>query len=101
MEPDKQMGNITGRRDEEGNIKGGIKFFTDRFRTCYGAAGTTSTRFNSKSSNFWDGTNAQNIRASMRDFLVADEGCISWTLTIRKAMTFSWDTNRMTRNRSR
>lgn len=76
MEPDKQMGNITGREQEDGTIKGGIKFFTDRFRTCYGAAGTTSTRFNSKGSNFWDGTNAQNIRASMRDFLIADEGCI-------------------------
>jgi hypothetical protein len=76
MEPDKQMGNITGREQEDGSIKGGIKFFTDRFRTCYGAAGTTSTRFNSKGSNFWDGTNAQNIRASMRDFLVADPDCI-------------------------
>jgi hypothetical protein len=76
MEPDKQMGNITGREQDDGTIKGGIKFFTNRFRTCYGAAGTTSTRFNSKSSNFWDGTNAQNIRASMRDFLVADKGCI-------------------------
>lgn len=76
MEPDKQMGLITGRKQEDGSIKGGIKFFTDRFRTCYGAAGTTSTRFNSKSSNFWDGTNAQNIRASMRDFLIADKGCI-------------------------
>lgn len=77
MEPDKQMGLITGRYDEkEGRVKGGIKFFTDRFRTCYSAAGTTSTRFSSKGSNFWDGTNAQNIRASMRDFLVADPGCI-------------------------
>lgn len=76
MEPDKQMGNITGRRQPDGSIKGGIKYFTDRFRTCYGAAGTTSTRFNSKSSNFWDGTNAQSIRASMRDILVADKGCI-------------------------
>lgn len=76
MEPDKQMGLITGREQPDGTIKGGIKFFTDRFRTCYGAAGTTSTRFNSKGSNFWDGTNAQNIRASMRDFIVADPGCI-------------------------
>lgn len=77
MEPNKQMGLITGRIDPEtGKVKGGIKFFTDRFRTCYSPAGTTSTRFSSKSSNFWDGTNAQNIRASMRDFLVADPGCI-------------------------
>lgn len=77
MEPDKQMGLITGRIDPAtGYVKGGIKFFTDRFRTCYSPAGTTSTRFSSKGSNFWDGTNAQNIRASMRDFLVADPGCI-------------------------
>lgn len=76
MEPDKQMGLITGREQDDGTVKGGIKFFTDRFRTCYNPAGTTSTRFSSKASNFWDGTNAQNIRASMRDILVADEGCI-------------------------
>lgn len=76
MEPDKQMGLITGREQDDGKITGGIKFFTDRFRTCYSAAGTTSTRFSSKGSNFWDGTNAQNIRGSMRDFLVADPGCI-------------------------
>lgn len=77
MEPDKQMGLITGRIDPDtGRVKGGIKFFTDRFRTCYSPAGTTSTRFSSKGSNFWDGTNAQNIRATMRDFLVADPGCI-------------------------
>lgn len=76
MEPDKQMGLITGREDAEGKITGGIKFFTDRFRTAYGAAGTTSTRLNSKGSNFWDGGNAQNIRDSMRDFMVADPECI-------------------------
>lgn len=76
MEPDKQMGLITGREQPDGTVKGGIKFFTDRFRTCYSPAGATSTRFSSKGSNFWDGTNAQNIRASMRDFLVADPGCI-------------------------
>ncbi len=76
MEPDKQMGNITGREQPDGSVKGGIKFFTDRFRTCYSAAGTTSTRFASKGSNFWDGTNAQNIRDSMRDFITVDPGCI-------------------------
>lgn len=76
MEPDKQMGLITGREQPDGSITGGLKFFTDRFRTCYSPAGTTSTRFSSKGSNFWDGGNAQNIRASMRDFLVADAGCI-------------------------
>lgn len=76
MSPDKQMGNITGREDADGKITGGIKFFTPRFRTTYGAAGTTSTRFNSKGSNFWDGGNAQNIRDAFRDFMVADPDCI-------------------------
>lgn len=77
MTPDKQMGNITGRIDEAtGKVTGGIKFFTDRLRTTYAAAGTTSTRFSSRGSAFWDGTNVQNIRDSMRDFIVADPGCI-------------------------
>src|SRR3546814_4935829 len=60
----------------EGIVEGGIRFYTDRFRTAYGAAGTTSTRLSSKSSDFWDGTNAQNIRGTFRDFLVADPECI-------------------------
>jgi hypothetical protein len=77
MVPGKQMSNVTGRWDEKlGKVTSGIKFFTDRFRTCYSPAGTTSTRFSSKGSNFWDGTNAQNIRGTYRDFLVADPGCI-------------------------
>ena len=76
MVPDKQMSNITGRLDDEGKIKGGIKFLTDRLRTSYNAAGTETTRFASKGSAFWDGTNVQNIRDSMRDFAVADPGCV-------------------------
>lgn len=76
MEADKQMGLITGREDEDGKVKGGIKFFTDRCRTSYSGVGTTSTRYSSKSSNFWDGSNLQNIRGSMRDFLIADPDCI-------------------------
>lgn len=74
MVPDKQMGNITGRLDEEGKVKGGIKFLTDRLRTSYNAAGTETTRFASKGSAFWDGGNVQNIRDSMRDFAVAEKG---------------------------
>ena len=77
MEPDKQLSNVFGRRDPEtGYVKGGIKFFSKRFRSAFNAAGTTTTRFSSKSSNFWDGTNAQNIREIYRDWLVADDGCI-------------------------
>lgn len=65
MEPDKQISNVCG-----------IKLFTDRFRTAFNGTGTTTTRFSSKSSNFWDGGNAQNIREVYRDWLVADEGCL-------------------------
>jgi hypothetical protein len=65
MEPDKQISNVCN-----------MKLFTDRFRTTYNAAGTGTTRYSSKTSNFWDGGNAQNIRETMRDWLVADEGCI-------------------------
>ncbi len=65
MEPDKQISNVCN-----------IKLQTPRFRTAYNAVGTTSTRYSSKKSNFWDGTNAQNIREAYRDWLVADEGCI-------------------------
>lgn len=76
MEADKQMGLITGREDADGKVKGGIKFFTDRLRTSYSGVGTTSTRYSSKSSNFWDGSNVQNIRGGMRDFAIADPDCI-------------------------
>lgn len=53
-----------------------MKIFTDRIRTAYQAAGTESTRYSSKGSNFWDGTNLQNIRGEMRDVVRADEGCL-------------------------
>lgn len=77
MEPDKQMSNITGRWDEkEQRVKGGIWCPTGRFRTAFSAAGTETTRFSSKKSNFWDGGNAQNIRKDYRDWLVADPHCI-------------------------
>lgn len=75
MEPDKQLSNIFGRV-EDGRVKGGLYCPTGRFRTAFSAAGTETTRFSSKKSNFWDGGNAQNIRKKFRDFLVADEGCI-------------------------
>jgi hypothetical protein len=61
MVPDKQISNVCN-----------IKMYTDRFRTSFGAVGTETTRFNSKKSAFWDGTNAQNIRGTYRDWMVAD-----------------------------
>src|SRR3546814_18834076 len=36
----------------------------------------SSDLLSSKSSDFWDGTNAQNIRGTFRDFLVADPECM-------------------------
>ena len=75
--PLKQMSNVTGRWDEaEGRVTGGIKMFTDRVRTSYNPAGTETTRFSSRGSVFWDGTNLQNLRDTYRDFMVADPGCI-------------------------
>jgi hypothetical protein len=62
MEPQKQISNVCNMR-----------LNTDRFRTHYGAAATETLRYGSKASNFWDGGNAQNIRGTYRDWLVADE----------------------------
>lgn len=62
MTPDIQISNVCN-----------MYLATDRFRTAFGAVGTDTTRFNSKKSNFWDGSNAQNIRKDYRDWLVADE----------------------------
>ena len=64
MEPDKQISNVCN-----------MYLRTDRFRTTY-SIGPNTTRFNSRGSAFWDGGNAQNIRETMRDWLVADEGCV-------------------------
>jgi hypothetical protein len=65
MAPDKQISNVIG-----------IKMQTPRFRTAFNAIGTTTDRFSSKKSNFWDGGNAQNIREDYRHWLAADDGCV-------------------------
>lgn len=73
MEPRDQLSKLIGRYDHEtGFFQGGVFCPTGRFRTSYGAAGTETTRFNSKKSDFWDGGNAQNFRTKYKDFLVAD-----------------------------
>src|SRR5690606_32160417 len=53
-----------------------MKLTTDRFRTAFNPVGTETSRYSSKSSNFWDGGNAQNIRKEFRDWMVVDDGCI-------------------------
>ena len=65
MTPDKQISNVCN-----------MFLATDRFRTAFSAVGTETTRFSSKSSSFWDGGNAQNIRKEYRDWMVADPDCV-------------------------
>ena len=69
--PKKQISNICDM---------GAKLQTSRFRYKLNAAGTDTWRYASKSSDFWDGTNAQNITKKMRDWLVADEHFIMWDI---------------------
>lgn len=76
MTPDKQLSNVLGVEDSNGVVTKGIKMFTHRMRTAFNPVGTGTERFASKASNFWDGTNVQNIRADYRDWMVADEGCV-------------------------
>jgi len=76
MEPDKQLSNIFGRKQEDGRIKGGLFMPTKRLRTSFSAVGTETTRFASKKSSFWDGGNLQNIRGKYKDWIRADEGKI-------------------------
>lgn len=75
-DPSAQLSKVFGRNSEDGKVIGGLKMFTSRLRTSYNPVGTTTTRFSSKESNFWDGGNVQNIREKYRDWLVADDGCI-------------------------
>lgn len=65
MEPDHQISQICN-----------MFLATDRFRCSFSAVGTETTRFSCKKSNFWDGTNAQNIRGEYRDWLAADPHCV-------------------------
>jgi hypothetical protein len=74
MEPDKQLSNVFGRKQEDGKIKGGLFMPTRRMRTSYSAVGTETTRLASKKSAFWDGGNLQNIRGTYRDWIRTDEG---------------------------
>lgn len=50
---------------------------TDRFRYKLSASATETWRYSAKASDFWDGTNAQNITKDMRDWLVAND---DWVL---------------------
>lgn len=78
LEPRVQMSNIFGYPDSSSSygIRGGVYLPTKRFRYALNAAGTETTRFSGKASNFWDGTNPQNIRGDYKDWLVADENYV-------------------------
>lgn len=77
MEPSYQLSNLFGRIDPDtGKVKGGVFMPTGRLRTSFSAVGTETTRFASKKSAFWDGTNLQNVRKDYRDWVKADDGKI-------------------------
>lgn len=61
LEPAKQISNVIG-----------IKRAFGRFYTSYNGVGTTTTRLSSSETPISVGTNAQNLRAEYRDWLVAD-----------------------------
>ena len=65
IEPAKQISNVIG-------IKLARWPTQTRFYTGYNGVGTTTTRFSSTSAPIGVGTNAQNIRATYRDWLTAD-----------------------------
>lgn len=69
--PFKQISNI---------CRMGQNLQTNRFRYALSAAGTETWRLSGKSSNFWDGTNPQNITKKMRDWLVADDHFIMYDI---------------------
>lgn len=49
---------------------------TSRFMYFLGAAGTETGRLSGRKSNFWIGTNPQNVPVSVRDFAEADPGYV-------------------------
>lgn len=75
LEPRVQMSNIFGHPDDTAprGFRGGVYLPTGRFRYSLNAVGTETTRFSGKKSNFWDGTNPQNIRGTYKDWLIPDE----------------------------
>jgi hypothetical protein len=62
-----------------------IKMATNRFRTSFNAAGTQTWRFASKGSPFWDGRNSQNIPGELKDWMIADEGCLLFDADFRQS----------------
>lgn len=53
-----------------------IRQYTSRVRTKMSPAGTETWRCNSKSSDFWDGRNLQNLPEKFRDWFIADPGYV-------------------------
>lgn len=64
QEPLKQISNVCDMTVNGPRVRSSISVRTETWR------------YSSSSSPFWDGTNLQNIRKSMRDWMIADEGCI-------------------------
>jgi hypothetical protein len=75
LAPRVQMSNLFGFPDPDApsGVRGGIYMPTGRFRYSLNPVGTETTRFSGKKSNFWEGTNPQNIRGDYKDWIVSDE----------------------------
>jgi DNA polymerase I-like protein with 3'-5' exonuclease and polymerase domains len=78
LAPRVQMSNLFGFPDPDApsGVRGGIYMPTGRFRYSLNPVGTETTRFSGKKSNFWEGTNPQNIRGDYKDWIVSDENHI-------------------------
>jgi DNA polymerase I-like protein with 3'-5' exonuclease and polymerase domains len=53
-----------------------LKLFKERLLCSYNAVGTWTSRFSSKSHNWWVGTNLQNQSKKVRPIVVADKGMV-------------------------
>ena len=67
------------------SMYGAMKFFNERFQYKYSIAGTYTGRLSGKSSDFWCGTNPQNIPADMRSFIRADKGMVMFDIDYSQA----------------
>jgi len=70
QEPSKQLSNVVGIKRRP------MPAGRSRMFTSYDGVGTTTTRFSSRQSPFYDGGNVQNLRGTYRDWLEADDDSV-------------------------
>lgn len=70
---------------KQDSMYGELKHQWGRFQYKYSVAGTYTGRLSGKASDFWVGTNPQNIPASMRSFIRADKGKVMFDIDYSQA----------------